>query len=111
MTQTDVNASLNKTVLHIPVAVTILVPIELDEDVSGLDVVDNVGGCNVVDIMSDDTTAERLITLALEKAEGNEDVIEALSCLLQGIHIYKQGHPMTKAVYTPFMGVIKESEV
>ena len=103
--------NLNKTILHIPVTVCILVPVELDEDVSDLTEVDEVAGCQVVDVLSDTENADRLIELALEKTDGNDDVIEALSCLLQGVHLYQGEHPMVRATYTPFMGVIKEQVI
>jgi hypothetical protein len=105
------NDATNKTILHIPVSVSILVPIELDEDVASLEVVDELGGCNVLDITSNDAETDRLIEAAAEKMQDNDNVIQALSCLLQGVHLYKSEHPSVKAVYTPFMGVIKEMDV
>lgn len=101
----------NKTILHIPVSVSILVPVEIDEDISSIEVVDDLGGCNVLDITSNDTETDRLIELAAQKMEDNEQIIQALSCLLQGVHLYKGEYPSAKAVYTPFMGVVKEMDV
>ena len=97
----------NKTMVLLPVTVSLLVPVEIDATVTVEGEEHEIDGVPVVDVMQYDN-GEQMIVDALQAAAESQDFEDALGCLMSGAHLYKRTRPETKALYTPCMGIVDE---
>lgn len=92
---------------HVPVTVTLLIPVEIEADLELTGEEKELDGCTVVDVLKQDDS-DALIADVLSKAMECEQVTEALECLISGAQYFKKDNPEIKALYTPYLGVIEE---
>ena len=97
--------------VHVPVSVTVLVPVdvegfELDEDA----IYGELAGIDAVDV-SEASGAAELLAAAMRAANESEDVSDAMACLMAGAQAYRKDHPTHKTLLTAYRGVIEEIEI
>jgi short-subunit dehydrogenase len=94
-----------------PVTVTVLVPMEIETDVSELVKKSDLSGIPVTDVSGNDEQSQKVIGEVLDKLQKSESVSEAINLLLIAATQYKSKNPVCKILFTPYLGLVPDQEV
>lgn len=98
--------------VHVPVTLSILVPVDVTvpgEKPSDLPV-DEGCGVPILDLEGRDD-AEAIATAALRAALDSQQIVDATEALRLALQFYRRGEPGAVAKFSPFFGLVPEEDL